>query len=204
MKATYKGYEAKERNAFTELPPAGAYIGQIMAVNYLPQDGEKQQRDQVELMIEITEGAFANRFTDVWKDQKEKWGDNVQYKGVFRLTPPVDGDDDWRFRFFEENLWCVEQSNPGYQWDWDEKKLKGKKIGFSLREKLYNYTDKETGEIKDGSTVEIARLETVQDVKDGKVKLMKPRDQRKKREESTADADAGFTQVDDADMPWAK
>lgn len=202
MKPTYNGFEAKKSSAFTELPPPGAYVGEIKAVRYLPKDGENQQRDQIEMMIDITEGEYAGRFVEVWEDQKEQWGDKVPYKGIFRLTPPVEGDEEWRKRGFEGNLWCVQESNPGYAWDWDEKKLKGKKIGFSVRKKLYTYTARDGSE-KDSETVEIARFETVEDVRNGKVKPMKERDIRRKHENEEA-ADEGFTKVDGSkiDVPW--
>ena len=200
MKPTYNGFEAKKSGGFVELPPSGAYIGQIMAVRFLPKDEEKnQQRDQIELMIEITEGEYKGRFTEVWNDQKEKWGDNVQYKGIFRLTPFVDGDEDWRKRAFEGNLWCVQESNPGYVWDWHEEKLKGKKVGFSLRKRLYTNTKG-----KDTFVMEIARLETVNDVMNGKIKPMADRDQRKKHDEEESTDGSGFTDVSksEPDVPW--
>ena len=204
MKPTYSGFAAKKSGGFVELPPAGAYIGQIMAVRYLPKDEDKHQlRDQIELMIEITEGEYKNRFTEVWNDQKEKWGDKVQYRGIFRLTPYMDGDDDWRKRAFEGNLWCVQESNPGYTWDWHEEKLKGKKVGFSLRKRLYTYTNS-NGEKKDSFTMEIARLETVNDVMNGKVKPMSDRDQREKHDDQASTDGSGFIDVSksEPDVPW--
>ena len=207
MKPTYTGFEAKKSNAFVELPTPGAYIGEIKAVRFLPKDEKKnQQRDQIEMMIDITEGEYAGRFMEVWEDQKEQWGDKVPYKGIFRLTPFVDGDEDWRKRAFEGNLWCVQESNPGYSWDWDEKKLKGKKIGISIRKRLYNYEAKD-GTTKDGETVEIARFETVDDVRNGKIKPMKDRDTRKKKDDEESTDGSKFTDVSsDVDVPfdWAK
>ena len=172
MKATYKGFEAKKNTGFLELPPAGAYVAEIKEVRLVPADGDKRQRDVIEMMIEITEGEYAGRYMEYYNTQKEQFGDNVKYKGVFRLTAPLENDEDWRKRNFEGNLWCVEQSNPGYTWDWDEKKLKGKKIGINVRNRLYTYNDKEK------STTEIGKFETVADVKNGKCKPMADRDQR--------------------------
>lgn len=189
MKATYKGFEAKENiTSFIQLPPAGVYEAQILDVRVVDADGEKTFRDTIEVMVEITEGECKGRFTAVYTDMKERLGSerNVQFKGVFKLVPPIDGDEDWRVRAFEGNIWCVEESNPGFHFvkadgTWDDQGLRGKKIGLNIRNRLYTYTGSD-GETHDGSTIEIARFERIEDVKSGKAKPMKDRDTRKKEE----------------------
>ena len=137
MKPTYKNFEAKENStAFIELPPPGVYIGTILAVRVVDADGQKVFRDAIEVMVEITEGEYKGRFTEVYNDQASRLGkDKAKFKGIFRLIPPIDGDEDWRFRAFEGNIWCVEESNPGYKFrkpdgSWDEQGLAGKSIGI--------------------------------------------------------------------------
>ena len=189
MKASYKGFEAKKSGGFTDLPVAGVYVGEIQAVRFGA--GEDGQRDRIECFMEITEGEYANRFHEVYEDQKERFGDDAKYKGIFRLVCPSEDDEDWRKRTFEGNLWCVQQSNPGYAWDWDEKKLKGKKVGINIRKRLYTYNG------KNRETVEIARFETILDVKAGKCRPVKDRDTR-----SVAENEPNFTEVSDVDVPW--
>ena len=193
MKPTYKGFQAKKSGGFVDLPPKGAYVAEIKNV-VLTED--RNGREILEVMLDICEGEYENRYTEVWKDQKERFGDDVKFKGIFRLTPPVEGDEDWRYRNFEGNLWCVEQSNEKYAWDWDEKKLKGKKVGISVRNRLYTYNG------QDRQTTEIARFETVKDVREGKCKPVPDRDQREKHEDSTDGS--SFTEVSgNVDVPWA-
>ena len=194
MKPTYKDCEPKKTGGFIELPPVGAYVAEIQAVRVV----EQNDRDVIELFMEITEGEYANRFHEVYEDQKERFGDSAKYKGIFKLTPPVDGDEDWRKRTFEGNLWCVQQSNSGYAWDWDEKKLKGKKVGISIRRRLYTYNG------KDRETTEIGRFETIDDVKAGKVKPMNDRDNRENKSESAESTDGNeFTDVSkEVSVPW--
>ena len=194
MKATYEGYEGKKSSNFIDLPPVGAFIGEIQASREAEQNG----RPVVELFIEITEGEYKNRFHEVYEDQKERFGDNVKYKGIFRLVPYMKGDEDWRRKVFEENLWAVEQSNPGYTWDWDEKKLKGKKVGISIRKRLYTYNG------KDRETTEIGRLESIEEIKAGKVKPLKDRDNRETKSESADSTDgSNFTDVsNEVNVPW--
>ena len=199
MKPTYQGFEAKENSTnFLELPPAGVYIGQIMAVRVVDADGVKTFRDWLEVMLEITEGDYKGRFTAVYNDQKERFGaENTRYRGTFRIAIPSGKEDEeeWVRRSFEGNLWCVEQSNPGYHWDWDENKLTGKKIGINLRTRLYTYND------KDKETVEVARFETIDDVKNGKAKPAKVRDQRKHDDTPSFDTST-FTEVNTELPPW--
>lgn len=196
MKPSYQGFEAKRSGNFPELPSAGAYVAEIKAVRVLEAGQENVQRTTIELLLDIIEGDCAGRYAEVYESQKERFGDNAQYKGRFRLIPPVEGDEDWRKRSFEGNLWCVEQSNAGYTWDWDEKKLKGKKVGISVRNRLYTYNDKER------STTEIARFETVDDVRNGKVKPMRDRDQRSGGSGSAETAQEGFTETNEISVPW--
>lgn len=205
MKPTCSDFEAKKSNNFINLPPVGAYVAEIQAVRVLdPQKDKNVQRVTIELFIEIVEGEYANRFHEVYEDQKERFGDTTKYKGIFRLIPYTDNDEDWRKRSFQSNLWCVQESNPGYKWDWDEKKLKGKKVGINLRKRLYTYTNTQ-GEKKDGETVEIAKFETIDDVRNGKCKPMRDRDQREKQDTVSEESTDGssFTDVSsEVSVPW--
>ena len=205
MKPTCSDFEAKKSGNFTALPPVGAYVAEIQAVRVLDPNKDKSvQRITIELLIDIIEGEYANRFHEVYDDQIERFGSTAKYKGIFRLIPYNDDDEDWRKRAFQSNLWCVQESNPGYKWDWDEKKLKGKKVGINLRKRLYTYTNAQ-GEKKDGETVEIGKFETIDDVHNGKCRPMRDRDQREKREETVEIAVDGDTFTDvsgEVNVPW--
>lgn len=196
MKPGYKNFEARERTSFLTVPPAGAYVARIENVN-VQEPTETNPRTVIELIVDITEGEYTHRYKDLFDDQKSRFG-NANYRGTFRLTVPTDDDadeDNWIKRKFETSMWCIEQSNPNFEWDWDEKKLRKLSVGISVRNKKYDYN----GKVK--NTTEIGRLEVVQDVRDGKVKPMQDRDQTKK-DNQTNDAANGFTAVNDEDVPW--
>ena len=191
-----KGFEAKKRGGYPVLPPKGAYVAEIKQATYVEGDGYS---DRIECMVEITEGEFVGRYTEVWNDQKERFGDNVQFKGIVRLYVPADGDENYdsMMNRLQANLWCVEESNPGYKWGWDEKTLKGKKVGINVRKYLYTYNG------QDRETTEIAQFETIEDVRAGKCKELRDRDKRKKQEEDSTDG-SEFTDVSkNVDVPWA-
>ena len=196
MKPGYKNFEARERTSFLTVPPAGAYVARIENVN-VQEPTETNPRTVIELIVDITEGEYTHRYKDLFDDQKSRFG-NANYRGTFRLTVPTDDDadeDNWIKRKFETSMWCIEQSNPNFEWDWDEKKLRKLSVGISVRNKKYDYN----GKVK--NTTEIGRLEVVQDVRDGKVRPMQDRDQTKK-DNQTNDAANGFTAVNDEDVPW--
>lgn len=200
MKPSCSNFEAKKASNFIELPPVGAYVAEIQAVRFKEKnEAENVYRDTIELMIEITDGEYKNRYHEVYENQKERFGDDVKYKGVFRLIPYTDDDEDWRKRSFQSNLWCVQQSNPGYAWDWNEQKLKGKKIGINVRAYMYTYNG------KDYETTEIGKFETIADVQNGKCKPMRPRDRRENKDDEEPSADGPeFTEVSgsEVNVPW--
>lgn len=178
MKATYSGFEAKKSGNYLSLPKPGAYIGEIQGAR--EEDAYIKDHKALVLMLEVTEGEYKNRYHDVYAEQSERFGkDSTKYKGVLKITAPNNDDSDdllWIRTIFENAMCCVQESNDGYTWDWDEQKLVGKGIGFSVRESIY------TG--NDGSerhTTEICQLESVPDVKGGKVKPIRARDSRRKK-----------------------
>jgi hypothetical protein len=192
-----RNVEIAKRGNFLDLPPVGAYVAEIKAVRVVKADAAKgQKNDSLEMMIDITEGEFKNRFMDVYEDQKERFGDTVKYKGIFRLYLPGDEVVDWIDRKFSNNIWCVQESNGGYSWDGDVTKLKDKKVGISIRKRLYTWNG------EDRETTEIGQLETIADVKDGKCRPMRERDTRQKQDESSTDG-SNFTEVSNSvDVPW--
>ena len=190
MKAKYAGYEAKKSGGYVELPPAGAYVGEILNVKVEP--SYDKTHDQIVLMLDITEGEYKGRYMEVYNDQKERFPD-CKYKGILRITVPEENDPAdlaWMKSRFEGNMWAIEQSNTGYAFDWDEKKLKGKKVGFSVRKRLYTFNG------KDGETTEIVQLESIPEIREGKVKPVKPRDTRtNKTETDDTDSECAGTDV---------
>ena len=194
MKPGYRNFEAKQSTSFLTVPPAGAYVARIENVNVIdPTD--TNPRTTIELVLDITEGEYTHRYKDLFDENKKRFGD-ANYRGTFRLSVPTDDDadqDNWLKRKFETSMWCIEQSNPNFEWDWDEKKLKKLSVGISVRNRIYTYNGKQR------TTTEIGRLEVVQDVRDGKVKPMKDRDQTQNQ---SGNIPQGFTASNDPEVPW--
>ena len=193
--------EIAKRGNYLELPPVGVYLAEIRDVRIVEADKNRgQQNDTLEMMVEITDGEYKGRYMEVYNDQKERFGDEVKYKGVFRLFIPGDEPVDWIDRKFSNNIWCVQESNGDYEYDSEDanrfKKLKGKKIGINIRKYLYTYN----GQSRE--TTEIGQFETVDDVKAGKCREMKPRDRRENKDSDSTDGQ-NFTDVSsEVSVPW--
>ena len=148
----------------------------------------------------MTEGEHAGYFSLRLKhDQENSSGKyEVKYKGVYRLRIPNAANTKAMYpesdlKRFNDAIWRIEASNPGYHWDWNEKGLVGRAVGFSMQEDEYN-----------GNTfTRIGRFEVVDDVRAGSVPMMKPRKPRNNTATvTTASAvPAGFTPVEE-ELPF--
>ena len=111
--------EAKGMDDFRGLP-IGAYECVIMdaRVNHNEQSG----KDTFKVSVDIASGEFKDYFRKMYENDTRidrKWNNNaVKYLSYT-------GDNVAYFKGFIKTL---ENSNVGYTWDWDETKLKGKKV----------------------------------------------------------------------------
>ena len=173
MKA-FEGFRSEAPRTSYPMLPAGAYVGVIRDIRI---DGNEPDQSLV-FCLEITEGEYAGYYTKRYQHDAERaksGGDfAAKYKGVYRLRIPNPANNysrniDWDIRNFNTAIWDIEQSNPGYHWDWKEAGLTGKQVGFSVRDAMY----------QGNAYTEIGRLENIHSVRAGKVKPMKPRDPEK-------------------------
>ena len=162
----YDGMKAQPFSSAYPMLPAGPYVAKVMAVNI---DGSVPNQTLV-LRMEIIEGEQKDYFRKKYEHDKESGGKfPPKYRGDFKLrVPHPDSSSQYPEsdrRKFEDAIWRIEQSNSGYHFDGEEKGLVGKTVGISVQEGSYN----------DKPFTSIARLETVEDVREGRVKVMTPR-----------------------------
>ena len=109
--------EAKGMEDFKTLP-IGAYECVIIggAVHTNPDNGKKTFKVAVDIANGEFKDYFKKRF-DANTNEDKKWDNNaVRYLAY-------EGDN---VAYFKGFITCVENSNPGYKWNWDETTLKGK------------------------------------------------------------------------------
>lgn len=119
--------------------PAGGYIGVIVgAKESAYKVGTPDEFHRLEIALDVAEGEYTDYFKDKFdaaKDEFKKW------KGVFRCTLPKDDKDEKKLSYLKGVITSIEQSNPGYKWDWNEIALKGKAVGFLVRDAQFRNDD---------------------------------------------------------------
>lgn len=147
----------KNSPIFEKLPP-GAYMAKILSVQLEQYDwGE-----QVVVFFDIDKGEHKNYFA---KEYEQNQYEDKKWRGRYVLFVPKEGDKwyDSRLKTWGNFIACLQESNPGYKWDWDETKLKGKAIGVLIRNK----------EWKSGWYPDCCSVLAVVDVLEGKYRIPK-------------------------------
>ena len=164
-------------------PTAGGYICKIMDVEDVPMN-EQGKGDYLRIEYDIEDGDFKGYY----KEQFDRWGGNWNASFIRSYKEKALG----MLKHFTN---CIEQSNAGYEWDFNEKGLIGKVVGLVLGEEEYQNN---AGEIK--TKLVVSQIKTVEDIKNGNFKVPAPKKLAVKN--STNDF-AGFTPIeDDSDLPF--
>lgn len=151
--------------------PAGLYEAKIIQAKV-----EKTLKgdDVLVLAYDIAEGEekdfFKRDFDSRATDPNRKW------RGIFRIfLPREDGSDqdERNKKNLGTAIWAIEDSNDGFHFDWDERHLVGKAVGINVRNKEYDFNG------ITGWTTECGKLESIKDIREGTVKVMRDRTLRK-------------------------
>lgn len=148
---------------FEQIVPGG-YIAMIVDA------ADEPSKEYIKMDLDIMDGKYAGYYNNLF-DTKGFWGLNL-YRSYKESA----------LGFFKAFKNCVEDSNPGYVFNNDEKTLKGKVVGIVLGEEEYIKND---GSLN--TRIYVAATKTVDDIKAGKFKVPA----LKKLPENTAPS--GFT-----------
>lgn len=107
-------------------PTAGGYICKIIDVKDVPIDESTGKGDYLRIEYDIANGEFEGYY----KEQFDRWGGNWIASFIRSYKEKALG-------MFKQFTNCVENSNKGFEWDWNESELIGKKIGLVLGEEEY-------------------------------------------------------------------
>lgn len=176
----FNNFEAKRSTSNKETLPAGGYVCQIQGARV---ENYNNGFSSLVLAIDVIEGEFSG----IWKkDYDNNTNEDKKWRGTFRVSIPKDDgseQDAWTKRTFGNAMWAIEQSNPGYTWDWDEKKLKGKKIGVIYRNREWEYNG------NTGWTTEAGGSDSIENIRNGKFKMLKDKPLKNKGASSAAATD---------------
>ena len=197
MRAINNWNDVKASTDFTALP-AGGYVCKIQGAKIRTFDGKNGSFERLEVAVDIVEGEYKDHFRRDFDSQNTE---DKKWRGVLRLyVPSGDGSDqdNWSAAKLKRFVNDVEDSNPGYHWDWEESKLKGKLVGLTFRREEWEYNG------KTGWKTNPFQAYTVEDIRQNKFQM--PKDKPLKGKDSTSTAQPKFedvveTAVDD-DLPF--
>lgn len=189
----FSGFKA-EKSTTREQLPAGGYVAKILNA----EEVTYSWGSVLEIFFDILEGAHAGFFK---KDFDAQQREDKKWRGKYRLSVPKDDGsekDGWTKRTFNNAIYCIEDGNPGYHWNWDETTLKGKTVGVLFRNEEWEHNG------NTGWSTRACALACVGDIKDGKFKM--PKDKPLKNKQSSTPAiPGGFEETtipDDVKLPW--
>lgn len=109
----------------------------------------KQGNPCLKIAFDIVEGDCAGFYTEQYKSDKKR-DENAMwpYAGIYYVN--VDSDST---KYFKGFIYCLEKSNPGFKWNWDERALKRLRFAGLFTE--------ETGVGQDGRSFTSTRLSYV-------------------------------------------
>ncbi|MEG2575778.1 MAG: hypothetical protein RSA41_07080 [Christensenella sp.] len=172
--------------------PAGGYILKILDAEEATFSNGGQA---LRISFDITEGEYKDFYKNNYATQKKE---DKKWKGVYTAyIPKEDGteQDAWTASAFKGMTEAVENSNKGFHWDWDEKKLKNKTVGGMFGNKEYSFNGHE------GFYTDCRFFTDVEKIRSGKLKPVKDKllnKNGKKAEELT-----DFEPMDeDAELPF--
>jgi hypothetical protein len=136
-------------------PPAGGYCVEIVAVKDVPMNPETGKGDYLKIDYDICYGDFAGYYTK----QNERFGGDWFANFIRSYKETAAG-------MFKHFINCVEESNAGYKWAWDEKSLVHKFVGVVLGEEEYT---KNNGDI--GVKLVVKNIKTTEQITNGDFKV---------------------------------
>lgn len=160
----------------------GGYICKITLVDDVSFDASTNKGDYLKIEYDIAVGEFK----DYYKEQYEKFG-NFWGGTFFRSYKEK------ALGMFKHFIDCVEKSNAGFVWTWDEKTLMGKFVGLVLGEEEYENSN---GEIK--TRLYVSQVKTVEEIKNGDFKVPELKKIKKITPAPSVSA-PDFTVLDDTD-----
>lgn len=135
-------------------PTAGGYVCMIMSATDVPFDKNTNKGDYLKIEYDILEGEFKGYYSE----QFDKWG---SWNGTF-----VRSYKEKALGMFKHFINCIEESNPGYKWAWNEATFKGTMIGLVLGEEEYINN---SGEVK--KRLYVKDVKTVEQIRNGDFKI---------------------------------
>ena len=147
----------------------------------------------LDIWLDICEGEQTGFYQKDWKAQD---GDK-RWRGHFRQGIPAQdaAPDDYTARNFRAMIDALEASNSGYQFDWNEQSMVGKKAGALFRSEEWEYNGKH------GWNTACMRLIDAERIRTNSFTIPAEKPLKTKISQSN-DTYFGFESIDDSDIPF--
>ena len=164
-------------------PGNGGYILEIVNVTDVPYNAQTGKGDYLKIDYDIAVGDFKGYYTSQNERFGGKWFANV-----------IKSYKEKALGMFKHFTNCIEESNPGFKWDWQEYKLIGCRFGATLQEEEYLNNE---GEVR--TRLIVKDIKTVKQIMDGDFKVPTT-----KKLERTAAPVSDFAVLDNStdDLPF--
>lgn len=195
MRAIHNWENVKASADFTALP-AGGYVCKIQGAKIRTFEGKNGSFERLEVAVDIIEGEYKDYFRRDFDSQNTE---DKKWRGVLRLyVPSGDGSDqdNWSMAKLKRFVNDVEDSNPGYHWDWEESKLKGKLVGLTFRREEWEYNG------KTGWKTNPFQAYTVEDIRQNKFQLPKDKPLKKAAAAPMPSFENAVEMEGDDDLPF--
>lgn len=136
----FNDYEQTQAYGDFQQLPKGGYVMKILDARI----ENKGYGDYIMIAGDVEGGEYHHYFA---KNYKAQTGEDKKWRGNYLLNIPADDGserDGWTKRRFKTFTEALEDSNPGYHFDWDETKFKGKMIGGLFNAREYEKSDGDT------------------------------------------------------------
>lgn len=142
--------------------PKGGYVVKIMGAQVC----ENSHGQYIKIGCDIAEGEYKGFYANEYKSQQSE--DKKWHCNYLLNVPNDDGSekDGWTKRRFKTFTEALEESNPGYHFDWDEQKFKGKIVGGLFNQREYQKNNGGTA-----WATNLAQICTVEKIRSGKFTL---------------------------------
>lgn len=169
--------------------------GHILRVMGMKQEMSRNGKPMLVVGFDIAEGSELDGFYARLHERKKEYDANAKWAGTIRYM--LYGKDGTSTNgFFKGFIKALEESNPGYRWNWDERSVAGKMVGMVFGEEEYR---KQDGSI--GTSVKAQMARSVQAIRDGVEVPAKKTIKEEPQTYTPFDPNAGYTAVEDK-MPW--
>lgn len=144
--------EAKGMDDFTPFP-AGVY--ECIIVNACENFNKDSGKTTLKVMVDIASGEYKGYFKEMYDKNTNvdrRWNNNsTKYLSL----------EEQNLSYLKGFITSVENSNPGYTWDWDETKLHDKKICC-----VYQWEQYQTQDGKIGISAKLNKFRSLDKMKD--------------------------------------